>query len=226
MIKKKNTLFIDILMIIGSCGTRSLVRNNRSYFFQHNNKFRIDFDSYTYVKTYKQQLLKNITKLLNDLDIKFVISHGNLIEHTRGKYIFGDDDLDIRFDIKDFKKWEDYCNTNLHNNIKYNLDFDNRFYDKKKQIYNGIQAKLIKFDNHQKLKVFPHFDIHLDLVNNNTETDFWPNYDIDFNNLREIEYLTIKTFAPNLDDTNRILRHQYGPGYMKPNINYKLQNNY
>ena len=71
--------------------------------FQHNRK-NISFDTYIYTFLYKQQLLKNITLLLESLNIKFVISHGNLIEYERKKYIFHDDDLDIRFDVRDQHK--------------------------------------------------------------------------------------------------------------------------
>jgi len=167
---------------------------------------------------YKQQLLENITMLLNDLDIKFVISHGNLIEYVRGEYIFHDDDLDIRFDINDFRKWENYCKNNSHNNIKYNLYFDSRFYSTKQQLVNGIQANLIKFINNNKIQEYPKISIHLDLVVNTIYTGPWCKYNINFNNLREIEYLGIETFAPSLYDTNNVLKKKYGPSYKIPNI--------
>ena len=52
-------------------------------YFQHNKKTIITKESYTYVSDVKQQLLYNIVKLLNKLNIKYVLSHGNLIEFVR-----------------------------------------------------------------------------------------------------------------------------------------------
>lgn len=192
------------------------------YHFYHNKNI-ITFDSYTYVKLYKKQLLENITTLLEDLNIKFVISHGNLIEYVRGKYIFQDDDLDIRFDTNDFEKWKNYCKNNSHNNIKYNLNFNHNFYSAEKQLVYGTQANLIKFVNKNKIQEYPKMDIHLDLVANNVNYGPWCKYNINFNNLRKIRYLDIETFAPSLIDTNKVLIKEYGPLYIIPNKKIRIE---
>ena len=50
-------------------------------YFQHNKDVAITEESYKYVRKYKKQLLTNLNKLLSDIEIKYVISHGNLIEY-------------------------------------------------------------------------------------------------------------------------------------------------
>ena len=77
--------------------------------YQHNKHVQVTANTYAYVREYKKQLLQNITNLLNDLQIRFVISHGNLIEFERNCPIYHDDDLDIRFCIDDAAKWNQYC---------------------------------------------------------------------------------------------------------------------
>lgn len=181
--------------------------------FQHN-KLKITKESYTYVFEYKQQLLYSITKLLNDLGIKFVISHGNLIEFTRNKPIYHDDDLDIRFNKNDFYKWENFCNNNNKILPKYNLKFDHRFKDFHKQIYNGIQCRLIKFYNKNNINEYE-MNLHCDLVANIVGNKFWPDYNINYNSLRKIKYLSVETFAPSIKDTHKVLSKQYG-NYLIP----------
>jgi hypothetical protein len=194
--------------------------------FQHNTNVKINKDTYAYVLEYKRQLLKNITQLLNDLEIQFVISHGNLIEYERDKKIYHDDDLDIRFFVDDIDKWSTYCtNINNINNSMYNLEFDNRFTNINQQKINGIQANLIQFDNIKNIKTFPDMDIHCDLVANNINDFPWIFYDIDYNNLREITYLDINTYAPSKEDTIRILKKEYGNSYMTPNKTYTFNVN-
>ena len=134
-----NKLFIFIIIIgIFSYFNRERFMNRT---FQYNKNVRLTRSSYHYVLNYKRQLVKNITRLLNDLDIKFVIGHGNLIEYERKKPIYHDDDVDIRFDVKDMNKWKNYCR-NITNKTRYNLIFDDRFQDIDAQLYNGIQARL------------------------------------------------------------------------------------
>ena len=72
------------------------------------------------------------------------------------------------------------------NSEDYNLNFDSRFKIIKNQLYNGIQARLIKFNNKNNIKEFPGMDIHLDLVCSIVENKFWMDYKIDFNNLQKL----------------------------------------
>jgi len=183
--------------------------------FQHNN-IEITEKTYTYVSEYKKQLLLNITRLMNNLDIKFVISHGNLIEYQRGSPLFHDDDLDIRFNVDDIDKWEIFCKENDANLNKYNLRFDNRFHDIKRQKYNGIQCWLIKFSNNHNIQEFTEFDIHCDFVANNVEFKFWPDYKVNYLNSRKVKYLDVDTFAPSIEDTHKVLCMEYGENYMIP----------
>lgn len=193
--------------------------------FQHNTEFSVNNETYKYVYEYKKQLLFNITNLLNDCEIKFVISHGNLIEYERKQPIYHDDDLDIRFDMNDLPKWKHFCNNNdivLH---KYNLILDDRLKNIEKQKYDGIQCRLIKFDNQHNIKEYK-MDIHSDLVMNIVESDFWKDYKINFNNLRKIIYLDVETYAPSSDDAIKVLTLEYGPTYLIPDIKNKSQNIY
>jgi len=184
--------------------------------FQHNQNIEITKESYNYMMEYKKQLLFNITNLLNDLHIRFVISHGNLIEYERKSPIHRDDDLDIRMNVQDLSKWENFCNKNNRELTKYNLVFDSRFNKIKSQKINGIQCWLIKFNNKRNIKKF-NMDIHCDLVSSVVKTDFWMNYNIDYSNLRLISYLDVNTYAPNINHTKYILTKQYGKNYLIPN---------
>ena len=189
--------------------------------FQHNFKVKVDKETYEYVRQYKSQLLFNIDKLLDDLNIKYVIAHGNLIEYVRNKPIYHDDDLDIRFDVDDFWKWEKYCkDLNNVDDYKYNLKYDHRIFDIEKQLFNGIQIRLIKFMNPDNIKEF-NLDIHCDLVASRVDKkDSWMDYYIDYSKLRRVNFLEVDTYVPSEDDTDRILTKQYGKNYIIPN--YKI----
>jgi len=184
-------------------------------YFQHNNKVEITPVSYKYVYDNKKQLLNNITQLLIDLDIKFVISHGSLLEYTRGQPIYHDDNLDIRFDINDFDKWKTFCKSPINIDL-YNLKFDFRINDINAHKYNGIQCRLIQFKNYKNIKEFKNIDIHCDLVANKVGSDFWIDYDIDFNNRRNVILYDTVTYAPSKDDTHRMLSRSYGKNYIIP----------
>ena len=73
--------------------------------FQHNKDIKVTIESYQYVYGYKKELLKNIMKLFNDLNIKIFICYGNLIEYERNSPIYHDDDIDMIFDVTSFPKW-------------------------------------------------------------------------------------------------------------------------
>lgn len=185
--------------------------------FQHNNHIKITKESLTYVQEYKKQLLSGISKLLFDLDIKFTIAHGNLIEYSRGKLIQHDDDIDIRFDIGDFEKWRKFSESCLSRYLqKYNLYFDERFHDAKAQIHNGIQCRLIRFKNEKNMKTFK-MDIHCDLVCNIVSHELWNIYDIDFSKVQKVFYLGVETYVPIDNDLQYILKKQFGENYLIPN---------
>jgi hypothetical protein len=187
-------------------------------FYQHNNTVIINKQTYTYVYQYKKQLLSNITRLLNDLQIKFVIAHGNLIEYERGKPIVHDDDIDIRIDKNDFYKWIKFLkNCKSPYIYKYNLMFDNLINGKKYITLEWLHCRLIKFTNNGNIKEFNNMDIQCDLVTSASFDNTWIEYNINFNKLRSILYLDVNTFAPSVDDTVNVLSSQYGKNYLIPN---------
>ena len=190
-------------------------------YFQHNMNVAITEKSYKYVRDYKKKLLLNMSNLLEDNKIKYVISHGNLIEYERGTPIHHDDDLDIRMDIEDLDKWVKFCNENDPID-KYNLKFDGRFASPQDFQKNGIQCRLAKFEDFEF-----EMDIHCDLVPSITNAEpyirddgrfdkFWTDYDIDYSNLRKIKFMGVDTFAPNIEDSKRLLLRQYGEKYLIP----------
>lgn len=190
---------------------------NKPTTFQHNPNIKITKKSLRYTQEYKKQLLSCISKLLFDLDIKFTISHGNLLEHIRGKLIQHDDDIDIRFNIGDFDKWIKFCNSCQSSSLqKYNLYFDDRFHDAKTQIHNGIQCRLIRFNKQRRMKTFKKMDIHCDLVCNIVHHPLWNVYDIDFSKVQKVFYLGVETSTPSHDDSVYILKKQYGENYLTP----------
>jgi hypothetical protein len=201
--------------------------------YQHNNKIEITRDNYLYVREYKKQLLQNITNLLNILNIRFVISHGNLIEYERNLPIFHDDDVDIRFCYDDISKLDNYFNTIKDNNdIRYNLSFRNmsflNLFNKNDKNLNN-KVSLIKFDNYKNLTLYDNININLDLVANkfnnslfNHSTIGWLIYNINYNDLRIVKYLDVNTYAPNKIDTINVLTQEYGTNYIIPKYNYKI----
>ena len=191
-------------------------------YFQHNDLI-LTRKTYTYVYRYKQQIVRAIYNLLTDLNIRFVISYGNLIEYERQMPIYHDDDVDVRFSVEDWDKWVEYCQVPSNiNNPKYNLVFDDRFGNMDAQKYNGIQARLIEFENPNNIQTF-NTDVHLDLVASVVELKFWPDFDIDFNKINRVTYIGSPTFVPNDDDTQRVLTQQYGPNYLIPYPRYAVK---
>lgn len=189
--------------------------------FQHNrNKEPMHLHSLKYVREYKRQLMVNINKLLRRLNIKYVIDGGNLLEYTRGKMIQRDNDIDIRFDINDFHKWEKFCNENKKEDVEleYNLKFCWRFNNIDGQLYNGINIQLLQLDNVRNINVYD-VGVHLDLVVSKVTqpNSIWPDHDIDWDHLREVGYLGVNTYAPSIEDTKRKLVQYYGDNYMIQN---------
>ena len=193
----------------------------------HNNNILITRESYKYIREYKKQLLQNVTNLLTDLSIKFVISEGNLLEYERGSPIFHDDDLDIRFDVKDIQKWEQFCSNNNSRLENYNLVFDARIKNIEGQKQNGIQCWLTEFKNPLNNPVYK-MDIHCDLIPSKVHSDSWIDVDFtNFSNLRKIKLYDVETFAPSKEDSRKFLKIGYGDSYIIPikHCEWKLVDN-
>jgi len=197
-----------------------------TYRYQHNKDFTINKHTYRYVYEYKKQLLKHITDLLKNLNIRHVISNGCLIEYLRKKPIYHDDDLDIRFFVDDYHKWEKYYNDILKNGsnfaFEYNLNLGIR--NPETQVRRGVQMKLIKFNNSENIITFPGMDIHADVVSNNVRyaKTTWIPYDIDYNNVTKIKFYCVDTYIPNDEDIHKVLKAEYGPNYMIPNTFHSI----
>ena len=206
--------------------------------FQHT-KVLVTDKTLKYVRLYKKELLKRITKVLHVNNIQYIISHGNLIEYTRGEPILHDDDIDIRFNNKDFNKWEKYCLTLIEKNGKYydyknSLIYDGRAIDFDRQKNNGIQIILyienIVNINNEDLKILKECpdkklidNIHIDLVVCNAISSFWSNQCNVFNEpLRKITYLEVPNVSiPSVKMTKKILIKDYGDDYIIPLIKSK-----
>jgi len=184
--------------------------------YQHNENITITHENYKYVIECKKQLVYHITNLFNDLNIRFVIAHGNLIEYERNEPIYNDDDVDVRFCVEDIEKWKKYCENNEKDNAKYNLIFDNRFNDIDNQLYDGIQGYLITFNNKDNIKTFNDIKVGIDVVPSIVDKKVWRDYNIDFNNLRKIDYIGVCTYVPSKEDTIKLLTSQYGKRYIIP----------
>ena len=189
--------------------------------YQHNTQILITEETFKYVQSYKKQLLQCMSKLLFDLDIKFTIAHGVLLEYARGKYIQHDDDIDIRFNVGDVEKLRIFCNKAVKDPSilkKYNLIFDPRIGDIKAQIYNGIQCWLIDFDNSENIDTFE-MKIIGDLVCNIVGHKLWNVYDINFSKTQRVLHLGVETSIPSDKDLVYILSKQWGPNYLIPDKN-------
>lgn len=162
-------------------------------------------------------MLQCITKLLNFLKIKFVIVHGNLIEYIRDKPIYHDDDIDIRYDIIFFDILQEYIDNLKKNNYCdeiYNLKFS--FKDNAKRMV----CELLKFNNINDCIIFDNIRIPCDVVSN--IYNGWIDYDINYDDINEIEYIGIKTYVPNELDIDHVLKKEYGKNYLIPYPKYKL----
>ena len=192
--------------------------------FQHSG-MPITKDSYAFVQKSKHNLLNGISTVMAKYQIRYVISHGNLIEFVRGRPIYHDDDIDIRFDVRDFPKWEQYCNS-LKNGIdaEHNLIWDDRIHDFSRQRDNGIQARLIscttdKIDSKSGHK----YDVHCDVVASQVQSSFWNNYDLAFEtSLRPVMYMGSTVYVPTKEKAHTLLHLEYGSDYMIPDRTYDL----
>lgn len=179
--------------------------------FQHNN-ININKENFEYLTVYKKELFKNVTKLLDDLDIKYVISDGNLLEYYRGDIIVQDDDIDIRVNYKDLNKFQKYNLTHDKLDEKYNLSYekvDEKWY----------QIRLDKFKEFKNGK----FDIHCDLVSSDligTEGG-WLNVNYFFDKeLNNVKYMGVNTYTPQNSLINKFLKENYGPNFNIPNCKH------
>lgn len=182
----------------------------------HNGHVQVTKDTYDYVYEYKRQLIRNLEKFLRELNIKHVISHGNLIEYERGRLIYHDDDIDIRINSDDISK------VNLSLLSQYNLKVTG-------SIVKLLETDIYCYWHHVNLLVFEsdipvvNMKIFADVVCNKTNRHPWIVYDINYDNVREIDYLGTKTFAPSKEDTLRLLTKEYGENWITPNYkNYEL----
>lgn len=198
--------------------------------FQHT-KIKITDDTLLYVILYKQALLKNIVDILHKYNIRYFLSNGNLLEHTRSALIKHDDDVDIRIYDKDFPIWMKYCKTlkkqgNSYINDENTLLFDERGHNAKKQYYNGIQA-ILNVSNipnkhlnklHSMYSKYFNNKIHIDIVPSNSVIHkTWKNQSYVFKDkLRKILYLNVEVLAPSEKMTHIALTHCYGSNYMIP----------
>ena len=185
--------------------------------YQHSG-IEINKNNYKYVKEYKKELFKNIVSVLNNNNIRYVIGHGNLIEYERKRPIIQDDDIDIRYNVRDIVRYIKYCKS-LKNNvdIENNLVFDDRLTNFKQQLNNGIQVRLHKFDSNIEYTG----DIHCDLVPNKLiNQNFWIDYNVFCKPLRKIKYYGTESYAPSKELTKYYLEKEYGKNYMHPIVDY------
>lgn len=213
MKKKKNKRYGDLW------NNGSIYVNKK---FQHSDVM-ITEENFNYCRKYKKELLKNVAKLLDSLEIKYVISDGNLLEYYRGDIIVQDDDIDLRFHSKDFSKWEKYCK-NLNSNVdkKYNLKYDDRIFDLKQQNINGIQIRLNTFHMKSPDKNFGDYP-SCDLVRSDISSSFWNNVEYFFDNkLKKIRYMGVETYVPNEKFIIKFLKEEYGNNYHIPTLDNNI----
>ena len=181
-----------------------------------------------YIRAVKEQLLVGITDLLNDLNILHTLSAGALIEYERKQPIEHDIDIDIRIRMEDVPKWEIFCsNASNEEHNGYNIRFDDRFTSPYSQHRNGLQGYLVKFKNEQNLREYPQIRLYIDLVYEHVETVWsWQDYDVSWNELREIEWLNVKTYAPSKADTERLLSSEYGKNWRVPDVPRSVLNDW
>jgi len=182
--------------------------------FYHLKHVPVTLKNYTFVREVKKRLLSAVGTLLESLQVRYALSDGNLLEYERGVPIYHDDDVDIRVDSRDFHIIADYIGGRNKKDTDHNILFENF------QSHNlWYHVSLINIDDIKPVKFKS--KIYLDLVISHELCDgFWINFDIDFDNLRRINYLDIDTFAPGKEDTVRILQAAFGVNYLTPN--YKL----
>lgn len=233
--KRRNLVINNFNHRVSSLGTAHVATNTKLklpsrcshinyHKYQHNSTTQITKENYKYVREYKKQLLQNVTNLLNDLNIKFVIGHGLLIEFIRGNPIYHDDDIDIRFDINDNNKVMNIIDILNNKNNIYNLCVNDISCPVKRtkniRIFYKFKFKLILFENKENIEEFLNLHIEVDLVSSNGES--FIEYNINFNNIRKVIIYDVETYVPSVEDTHKVLRLEYGGKYMTPLSNLIL----
>jgi hypothetical protein len=172
-------------------------------YFQHNKNVPVTPKTYAYVRDCKQQLVREVTSLLDRLGIRFVISHGNLLEWVRGRPIFHDDDVDFRFCEEDIPLWQAYLDASPEHWSPPGLRIVAA--NRRKHFY---KVKIVSSS--------PKLQVVLDLVAHGTSDLVWIPYDIDFDARREVEYMGVRTYVPSETDVAKVLKLDYGPNYLVP----------
>jgi len=182
--------------------------------FQHSG-FRITEESFRKVTEVRRQLLRGVVSVLEENDIRYVISDGNLLEIARGKKIVQDDDIDIRIHTDDLEKWMRYCRISEVDKAR-NLDLrDDRRLSIEKQKENGIQIFLLNYS--EDLEEVKSVGAHVDVVPASAATSIWINYEDAFTQpLRRVTYLDTEVFVPSVEMTHEMLVRTYGKKYMIP----------
>lgn len=206
----------------------------------HRNDVKITEENFIQIHNQKVKAIDSIHKLFEQLKIKYVISHGDLIQYVRKKPIYHDDDVDIRICINDVNKLYDYFESlpkirdiycfsesdikklKLSYDGKYDKQFDlyydNRANFKDRFLYNGIQSKF--------LTIYKPFNFTFDLVPSIAGTDFWLDYHINWLKIKKVNCYDIYFYVPSDEDTHKVLSMQYGD-YINPvrkhNINVKIK---
>jgi len=182
--------------------------------FQHS-QFPITEQTFRKVTEVRHQLLKGVVSALEDEEIRYVLTGGNLLEFTRGKKIVQDDDLDLRIHRADLNKWMRYCRVAQTDQVR-NLDLtDGRRLSVDQQRFNGFQVGLLHYD--ETLKEVEPVQVHADVVASVVGTDFWPDVDYLFSQpRRRVNYLGVEVMLPSVELTRKYLTRVYGKNYLVP----------
>ena len=199
--------------------------------FQHCKSAEVTHSLLQKVQNYKRILLQRVVSVFQEHDIAYSLDAGSLLESLRGKVIPHDDDLDVRFDHRDWDKWEAYCTslkkvTTKDGQTRYvdvarNLTYDYRGQDFKKQKYNGIQAYLVDHVNPlpppgiQRNKM--NEAMHVDIVTSKPGITFWNNVEHFFDKPLHVQsYLDTDVTLPSAEVQHTYLSKKYGATYMTP----------
>jgi len=180
--------------------------------FYHLKRIPVTQITYNIARDIKKRILSAVDALLESLHVRYALSDGNLLEYERGIPIYHDDDVDIRVDSRDFHIINDYIGGRSNLDTDRNIKFDAYNLDRTWYHVSLINTDDIPSDYDLKNCISLDF-----VISNEICGGFWKKYDIDFDNLRRINYLDIDTFAPGKEDTIRVLQTAFGVNYLTPN---------